>query len=324
MKKRKSSQRKNVLALSGGVGGAKLACGLARVLAPGALTIVANTGDDFEHLGLHISPDIDSLTYALAGVQNEQTGWGRRNETWSFMAALGEIGGETWFKLGDRDLAVHLERTRRLNSGDNLTAVTSDIARAFNIHSRILPMTDGRVRTQVVTEGGKVLDFQRYFVEAQCVPVVTGFIFHGAEQARLSQAVTEALRDPDLHAIVICPSNPFISIDPILAIPELRSELALSYAPVIAVSPIIGGQAVKGPTAKMMKELGMQVDAPAVAAHYQGLLDGFVLDTADAAFANQVDVSVYVCPTLMTSESHCNDLARAVVEFADGFERRDR
>jgi LPPG:FO 2-phospho-L-lactate transferase len=310
------SDRKYVLALSGGVGGAKLACGLARVLEPGALTIVANTGDDFEHLGLHISPDIDTLIYALAGLQNEQTGWGRRDETWSFMEALAALGGEIWFKLGDRDLALHVERTRRLNAGQRLSEITVDIARALGVLSRIVPMTDDRVRTRVLTAGG-ILEFQRYFVQARCVPEVTGFIFDGAEEASPHPAIITAIEDPDLRAIILCPSNPFISIGPMLAIPDLRSALVGSQAPVIAVSPIIGGQAVKGPTAKMMKELGFDVDAAAVAAHYHDLIDGFVIDTADAELVRHIGVPVDVRPILMCDQADREKLARAVLDFAD-------
>lgn len=305
-----------VLALSGGVGGAKLALGLARVLPPGALTVVANTGDDFEHLGLHIAPDLDTVTYALAGVDNPETGWGRRNETWSFMETLAEVGGETWFKLGDRDLALHVERTRRLNAGETLSAVTADVARRLGITSRILPMTDGRVRTQVKTRDG-LLDFQRYFVERQCAPQVTGFVFDGSERAAPHPDILGALRDPRLRAVVICPSNPYISIDPIVTLPGMREGLTAAPAPVIAISPIIAGRAVKGPTAKMMTELGLSVDAGTVAAHYRDILDGYVIDTADAGLADRLDVPVAVMPTLMRCLADRENLARAVLDFAD-------
>jgi LPPG:FO 2-phospho-L-lactate transferase len=305
-----------VLALSGGVGGAKLALGLSRILKPGVLTVVANTGDDFEHLGLHISPDIDTLTYALAGVDNPQTGWGRKDETWSFMAALGEIGGETWFRLGDRDLAVHVERTRRLKAGETLSAITAGIAASLGVASRILPMTDNRVRTLVQTRGG-VLDFQRYFVEAQCAPEATGFVFQGAERASPHPDILAMLGDPQLRAVIICPSNPYISIDPILAMPEFRTALAECAAPVIAVSPIIGGQAVKGPTAKMMAELGRTVDVMTVAEHYRGLIDGFIIDTADAPTASRLDVPILARPVLMLSLADRENLAMAALQFAD-------
>jgi LPPG:FO 2-phospho-L-lactate transferase len=305
-----------VLALSGGVGGAKLALGLARVLPPGNLTVVANTGDDFEHLGLHIAPDLDTLTYVLAGLDNPQTGWGRRDETWSFMAALAELGGETWFRLGDRDLAVHVERTRRLEAGETLSGITADVTRRLGIASRILPMTDDVVRTRVQTRAG-VLDFQRYFVGLQCAPEVTGFIFDGAEQAVPQPDVVAALLDPGLRAVIICPSNPFISIDPILALPGLRKALTATAAPVIGVSPIIAGRAVKGPTAKMMTELGLAVDPITVAAHYRGIIDGYVMDDADAQMAAMLDLPVETTRTLMQSLDDREALARGVLDLAD-------
>jgi LPPG:FO 2-phospho-L-lactate transferase len=312
-----------VLALSGGVGGAKLALGLARVLPSENLTVVANTADDFEHLGLHISPDLDTLTYVLAGLDNPQTGWGRRDETWSFMAALKEIGGETWFQLGDRDLALHVERTRRLKAGETLSEITADVRRRLGIASRILPMTDDKVATRVKTREG-LLDFQRYFVERRCTPQVTGFVFEGAERARPQPQVLEALRHPGLRAVVICPSNPFISIDPILALPDLRAALAATAAPVIAVSPIIAGRAVKGPTAKMMAELGRSVDPLTVAAHYAGLIDGYVMDEADARAAAMLDLPVESTRTLMQSLADREALGRAVLDFADRIATRER
>ncbi len=316
MSSEKTKDARPVLALSGGVGGAKLALGLARVLSPGALTVVANTGDDFVHLGLHIAPDIDTLTYTLAGIQNRDTGWGRDDETWSFMAALGELGGETWFKLGDRDLAVHVERTRQLREGEPLSAITAGIARSLGIASRILPMTDDPVRTRVMTPDGP-MDFQRYFVEAQCAPQVTGFHFAGAADAEPHPEILAALGDPELRAVIICPSNPYISIDPMLALPRLRAALAACAAPVIAISPIIGKQAVKGPTAKMMAELGHAVDAVTVAEHYGDLIDGFVVDTVDASAATRIAVPVMVRPILMRSMSDREQLAAAALEFAD-------
>jgi LPPG:FO 2-phospho-L-lactate transferase len=310
------TDKRLVLALSGGVGGAKLALGLARVLPPGALTVVANTGDDFEHLGLHVAPDLDTVTYALAGLDNPQTGWGRRDETWSFMAALAELGGETWFRLGDRDLAIHVERTRRLKAGETLSEITADLTRRLGIASRILPMTNDAVRTRVQTREG-VLDFQRYFVGLQCAPEVSGFVFDGAAQAVPQPDVVAALRDPDLRAVIICPSNPFISIDPILALPGLRAALAATAAPVIAVSPIIAGRAVKGPTAKMMTELGLTVDPLTVAAHYRGIIDGYMMDDADSHMAAMLDLPVETTRTLMQSLDEREALARAVLDFAD-------
>jgi LPPG:FO 2-phospho-L-lactate transferase len=305
-----------VLALSGGVGGAKLALGLARVLPPGNLTVVANTGDDFEHLGLHVAPDLDTLTYALAGLDNPQTGWGRRDETWSFMEALAGLGGETWFRLGDRDLAMHVERTRRLRNGETLSGITADLTRRLGIGSRILPMTNDKVRTRVETHEG-VLDFQHYFVGRQCAPEVTGFIFAGTAAAAAHPDFLAALRHPGLRAVIICPSNPFISIDPILALPGLRQALAASAAPVIAVSPIIAGRAIKGPTAKMMTELGLEVDPLTVAAHYGGLIDGYVMDDADSQMAAMLDLPVETTRTLMQSLDDREALARAVLDLAD-------
>lgn len=308
--------RGQVLALSGGIGGAKLALGLARVLPPGTLTVVANTADDLEHLGLHISPDLDTLTYTLAGIDNPETGWGRRNETWSFMSALAELDGETWFKLGDRDLALHVERTRRLRAGDPLSTVVADFAIRFGIASRILPMTDSRVRTIVQTRNGTI-EFQRYFVEMGCAPEVTGFVFEGAETAAPHPAILAALRNPCLRAVVICPSNPYISIDPILALRGMRTALSGASAPIVAVSPIIAGHAVKGPTAKMMRELGFTVDARTVAEHFGDLLDGYVIDTADAGLAAELNVPVLVTPTLMTSLADREALAQSVLDFSD-------
>ncbi len=305
-----------VLALSGGVGGAKLVLGLSRVVPPGKLVVVANTGDDFEHLGLHVSPDVDTLLYTLAELDNPETGWGRRNETWTFMAALDALGGETWFRLGDGDLATHVERTRRLRAGDRLSSIIADFARRFGIASRILPMTDDAVRTRVLTSGGW-LDFQRYFVEQQCRPEVEEFCFDGATSARPHQDFIAALAEPALRAVVICPSNPFISVDPILALPGVRDALLRCNAPIVAVAPILGGKAVKGPTAKMMRELGMDVSAAAVAYHYGSLLNGFVLDQADAALAAELSIPTASTNTLMRSLSDREHLAKVVLALAD-------
>jgi len=305
-----------VLALSGGVGGAKLALGLARALPPGGLVVVANTGDDFEHLGLHISPDLDTLTYVLAGLDNPETGWGRRDETWSFMEALGRLGGETWFRLGDRDLAMHVERTRRLKRGETLSGITAELTQRLGVASRILPMSDDRVRTRVRTPDGRI-DFQHYFVGLKCAPPVTGFVFDGAETATVHPDILRLLRFENLRAVIICPSNPFISIDPILALPGLREALLAAAAPVVAVSPIITGRAVKGPTAKMMSELGLEVDALTVASHYRGLIDGYVMDDADSRMAAMLDLPVETTRTLMQSLQDRESLAQVVLALAD-------
>ena len=304
-----------VVALSGGVGGAKLALGLSRVVPADELLIVANTGDDFEHLGLAISPDIDTVMYTLAGLANPELGWGRHDETWSFMETLAAIGGDTWFRLGDRDLAVHVERTRRLHAGETLSAITEDLCRRLGVAPRVLPMSDDPVRTRVRTDDGWI-DFQDYFVHRRCEPVVHELVFHGAETARAHPAFLAALSDPRLTAVVICPSNPFISIDPILALPGVREALADCAAPVVAVSPIIGGRAVKGPTAKMMGEFGMTPSASAVAQRYGTLIDGFVVDFADMDQVASIGARVTLGQTMMTTLADREALARTVLGAA--------
>jgi LPPG:FO 2-phospho-L-lactate transferase len=311
-----SGSERPVLALSGGIGGAKLALGLYRVLPPDTLTIVANPGDDFEHLGLSISPDLDTLLYTLSGLDNPDLGWGRKGETWTFMAALESLGGESWFRLGDGDLATHVERTRRLRAGESLSAIIDDFRRRLGIAARLLPTTDQPVRTRLRTAEGW-LDFQNYFVRLRCEPVVEEIVFTGADAARPNPAVLAALADPDLRAVVICPSNPFISIDPILAVPGVRAALRACAAPVIAVSPIIGGKAVKGPTAKMMTELGLPVDAAAVARHYRDFVDVYIADEVDAAAVAGLDIPVVLARTLMVSREDREALAQTVLAAAD-------
>ena len=306
------------VALSGGVGGAKLALGLSRILAPAQLDVIVNTGDDFEHLGLTICPDLDTLTYTLAGLNNTETGWGRAGETWTFMASLRALGGESWFQLGDGDLAIHVERTRRLAAGEPLSRVTAELTARLGIELSVIPMSDDPVRTFVETAAG-VLAFQHYFVRDQCAPEVTGFEFRGAKTATPSPMALGALADPALDAVVICPSNPFISIDPILAVPGLRGAIEDAAAPVIAVSPIVGGKAIKGPTAKMMLELGVTQSAASVARHYDGLIDGFVLDSEDAASGDEIralGLDVLTTNTVMQSLEDRVSLAADVLEFA--------
>lgn len=310
-----------IIALSGGVGGAKLALGLSRVMPAKDLLVVVNTGDDFEHLGLSISPDIDTVTYTLSGLANRELGWGRHDETWSFMETMESLGGETWFRLGDRDIALHVERTRRLRLGESLSTVTTDICRRLGIESRVIPMSDDPVRTRLRTAEGW-LDFQEYFVHRRCEPVVSELLFQGAGAARPHPDFMAALRDPALQAIVICPSNPFISVEPILAIPGVRQALIDSPAPVIAVSPIIAGQAVKGPTAKMMTELGMDPSAGTVANRYQDLLDGYVIDHADMSEVVSIDARVTLAQTLMRTMEDREALARTVLDAAAVLRRR--
>jgi LPPG:FO 2-phospho-L-lactate transferase len=303
----------SVLALSGGVGGAKLALGLSRVLPPRELTIVANTGDDFEHLGLSISPDIDTLVYTLAGLANPELGWGRHDETWSFMETLATLGGQTWFRLGDRDLAMHVERTRRLRRGETLTDITDDMCRRLGVAARIVPMTDGRMRTRVLSATGW-LDFQDYFVRRRCEPVVQELVFEGDAQPQ--PAFLSLLADPALSAVVICPSNPFISVEPILSLPGVRDALTGCRAPVVAVSPIIAGRAVKGPTAKMMTELGLDPSARAVAEWYGDLLDAYIVDHADAANMDGLRPRITVAKTLMQTLEDREALARVALNAA--------
>ncbi len=309
-----------VLALSGGVGGAKLALGLYRVLPPDALTVIANTGDDFEHLGLSISPDLDTLVYTLSGQSNSELGWGRQGETWTFMEALARLGGETWFRLGDGDLATHIERTRRLAAGESLSAITDAFRRRFGVAARLLPMSDDAVRTKLETDQGP-LDFQDYFVRLRCEPRVRRLEFCGSKTAQPHPGFLATLADPELRAVVICPSNPFISIDPILSIPGVRDALRGCRAPVVAVSPIIGGKAVKGPTAKMMEELGLPVDATAVARHYRDFLNLYVADETDRGRVADIDVPTMFAPTLMVTPEDRERLAYIVIEAADQLRR---
>lgn len=308
----------HIVALSGGVGGAKLALGLDRVLPGETLTIVANTGDDFVHMGLHISPDIDTVLYTLSGLANPETGWGRRDETWEFMGAAKDLGGETWFNLGDRDLALHVLRTARLNEGESLGVIVNDIAKVLSINSEIIPMSDDPVRTMVRTKDG-FLSFQHYFVRDRCEPAVTGFQFDGIDSARPHPKLMHRLTAKNLGAIIICPSNPFVSVDPVLQLNGVRNVLRETAAAIVAVSPIIGGQAVKGPAAKMMKELGMPVSALGVAGFYKGLIDGFVIDDADEASAAEIEalgMNVLVTKTYMKSLEDREGLAAATLDFA--------
>jgi len=307
-----SKQTKKIVALCGGVGGAKLALGLYRTLPPDSLVLAVNTGDDFEHLGLHVSPDLDTVMYTLAGLDNPETGWGRADESWNFMASLEALGGENWFLLGDRDLATHVERTRRLSAGETLTAITAHFAKMLGIRAQLLPMSDDPVRTLVHTEDG-ILPFQHYFVRLRAGPAARGFTFEGAGQARANPAFMAALETAGL--VVICPSNPYLSVDPILAVPGLREALVRNAAPVVAVSPIIGGQAVKGPAAKIMRELGIPPTSSAIARHYEGLIDGLVLDEGDAAEARDIRVPTALTRSLMKSLEDREALARTVLDF---------
>ena len=307
--------RPKVLAISGGIGGAKLALGLQRVLPPGELAVLVNTGDDFRHLGLAISPDLDTVLYTLAGVANAAAGWGREDESWNFFDELTRRGGPSWFKLGDRDLVVHVERTRRLAAGESLTAVMADLGRRFEVPSAILPMSDDPVATVLDTDAG-ALEFQEYFVRRQCEPGVRAVRYAGAETAAANPAALDLLGGPGLSAVVLCPSNPYLSIGPLLAIPALHRALACCAAPIVVISPVIGGRAVKGPTVKLMRELGVEVSPRSLVQHYADIIDGLVLDDEDAPLAPAAGVPTLVTRTLMQTLADRESLARATLEFA--------
>ncbi|HNC07509.1 MAG TPA: 2-phospho-L-lactate transferase [Anaerolineales bacterium] len=305
-----------IAALAGGVGGAKLAQGLAQILPPEDLTVIVNTGDDFEHLGLYVCPDLDTVCYTLAGLANPETGWGRVDETWNTIANIEKLGGPAWFRLGDQDIATHLERTRRLNEGKSLTQITQEFCKAWGIKPVVLPMSDSAVRTMVDTDAGE-LAFQEYFVHRHCEPRVRGFRFEGAEVAEPAPGAREAIESAD--AIVICPSNPWVSVDPILKVLSRKAiPLFPEGKPVVAVSPIIGGKTVKGPAAKMYAELGIEPSALAVAQHYRNRITGFVLDTVDESISSeisQLNINTLTTDTLMNTPTDRARLAIDVLHF---------
>lgn len=307
----------HVLALSGGVGGAKLCAGLAEVLPPDRLTIAVNTGDDFEHLGLTVCPDIDSVVYALAGLNDTQRGWGVKDESWQAMAMLRALGEADWFNLGDRDLAMHIARSWRLRAGESLSNVTARLTAALGIAHAVVPMSDAPVRTQVETDEGW-MDFQQWFVGQQCGPAVRAIRFAGLSAAP-SPGLAGALARDDLAAVVICPSNPFVSVDPILALDGVRAALARRKVPVVAVSPLVCGQAIKGPLAKMLADAGHPCNNSSIADHYAGLVDHLLIDEADAAEAPELRArcaAVTVTATVMRSAEDRNRLAREALSAA--------
>ena len=310
-----------VLALSGGVGGAKLCLGLDDLLPSGQLHIACNTGDDFEHLGLTICPDIDTVLYTLGGISNPQQGWGLEGETWQVLAALEQLGADSWFRLGDRDLATHLWRAGELARGTTLSAVTAELARHLGVQAAVYPMSDDPVRTLVHTAEGD-LPFQHYFVREQCRPPVQGFSFAGVASAALQPALAALCASGSLAGVIICPSNPFVSIDPILQLDSFWQTLRESQIPVLAVAPIVAGQALKGPAAKMMAELNLPVTATGVAAHYArrypGLIGTFVLDHSDATLASAIQelgMEVEVTATIMRERADKQGLASACLEL---------
>lgn len=303
-----------VVVLTGGVGGAKLVEGLHAAADPSSVIAIVNTGDDFVHLGLSISPDIDTLLYTLSGQSNPELGWGRAEETWNFMAALRSLGGETWFQLGDGDLALHVLRTYRLRQGQPLSRITADFAAAWGIRCEVLPMTDDKVSTEIETQEEGTLTFQQYFVAKACRPAARSIRFSGCDKAVPAPGVLKALLNPQNRAIVIAPSNPFLSIDPILSVPEIRHALEHSPAPVIAVSPLVGGTAVKGPTAKLMMELDLPVSASTVAKHYASFLNGIIIDARDPPQA--LSVPSVRTDILMNSVNDKKRVATVALELA--------
>ena len=309
-----------VLALAGGVGGAKLALGLARILPPERLVIVVNTGDDEEFHGLHVSPDVDTMTYTLSGLYNPETGWGINGDTFETLDMLNRLGAETWFNLGSRDFAMHIRRTELLRRGATLSQATAQLTTALGIRHPIVPMSDQPLRTVLDTDAG-TLAMQEYFVKHRAEPAVRAIRYEGAENARPSPAFAIALRSAS--AIVICPSNPFLSVAPILAIPGIRRAIERYDGPRIAVSPIVGGDAVRGPAGKIMAELGAPVSAVGVAREYRGLCDVLALDTQDADLADDVmaqGIEPAVMPTIMQTDDDKIALARRVLQVTTGAE----
>jgi LPPG:FO 2-phospho-L-lactate transferase len=311
-----------IVALAGGVGGAKLAQGLYGILPPEGLAVIVNTADDFDRFGLHISPDLDTVMYTLAGIANPATGWGIEGDTFEAIEMLGRYGRETWFRLGDRDLATHIARTERLRRGATLSETTAELAAALGVRARLLPMCDEPVASLVDTPAGR-LEFQDYFVKRHQQDEVRGLVFDGAERATLSAAVAEVLDAAE--AIVVCPSNPFVSVGPILAVPGLRRRLAAARAPRVAVSPIVGGQAIKGPAAAMLASLGHEVSPVGVAQLYAGLIDGMVIDEQDAALRPRIEelgMAVVVTGTIMGDRPDRERLAARVLDLCGALASR--
>lgn len=308
-----------IVALAGGVGGARLADGLAQVVQPDDLTVIVNTADDFTHLGLKISPDLDTVCYTLAGMANPETGWGRINETWNVFESLKKMGMPDWFQLGDSDLATHLIRSTRLNEGLTISQITLDFCKRWGVQVKVFPMSDDIIQTWVYTNKGD-LEFQEYFVHQQCEPIVKGFTFEGAEKSKPAPGVLEAIEKCDV--VVICPSNPWVSIDPILSIPNIKQVLENHL--VISVSPIIGGKTIKGPAAKMFAELGILPSALAVAQHYENLIHSIVIDNSDNALItdiNDLGIRTYVTDIFMRDHLDRGRLAHDIIDYINGIVR---
>ncbi len=307
-----------IVALAGGVGGAKLAEGLALAVNPDDLAVVVNTADDFDLYGLRICPDLDTVLYTLAGLADPVNGWGIAGDTYHALDAIARYGRDPWFRLGDRDLATHILRTDRLRQGATLTAVTAELGAGLGVRARLLPMTDDPVATLVDTPAGR-LGFQDYFVARRQEDDVLGVVFDGVEAVHLPAGVAAAVGAAEV--IVLCPSNPIVSVGPILAVPGMRQVLADAASPIVAVSPIVGGRALKGPADRMLATLGHEVSAAGVAALYAGLVDGLVIDEADRALASRIEalgIAVLVAPTVMGGTDDRRRLAEQTLAFARG------
>jgi len=306
-----------ITALAGGVGAARLLRGLVRVVAPTEVTAVVNTGDDTELHGLHISPDLDTVTYTLAGLNDDERGWGLAGETWGAMDSLERLGGQTWFRLGDHDLATHLYRTQRLHDGATLSQVTAEITESLGIEARLVPMSDDPVRTRLTLVDGPEVSFQEYFVGHRHAVAVESLRFAGAEAARAAPGVIAAIAEADV--VVVCPSNPIVSIGPLLAVPGIADALAARRADTVAVSPIIAGAALKGPADRLMAELGREPTVVGVARGYASFVGTLVVDDADAGLVDAVEacgVRCVVAPTIMHSPEHAAALAARLLEVA--------
>jgi LPPG:FO 2-phospho-L-lactate transferase len=311
-----------VCALAGGVGGAKLASGLQDVLSQGDLSVVVNTADDFDLWGMHICPDVDTVMYTLAGISNPETGWGIAGESFATLNTLERYGEDTWFKLGDRDLATHVLRTHRIRSGETLTEVTAGLSGALGVESAVLPMSDDPVSTVLETPEGR-LEFQEYFVRRRQRDEVLGVELRGIEEARPAEGALAAISDAD--AIVLCPSNPVVSVGPILALPGMMEALVSASAPKVAVSPIVGGRALKGPADRMLASLGHEVSSTGVARMYEGLVDGMVIDRIDErerAGIEAIGMRVLATGSVMRDAEDRGRLASETLEFGAGMVAR--
>ena len=302
---------KNYLLLCGGVGGAKLALGFKNSIDPENLTIAVNTGDDFTHLGLRICPDLDTVMYTLAGESDISKGWGRKNESWNMLSALSDMEGETWFQLGDKDLATHLQRTYLINSGQSLTEATHNLCDSFNLPKYIFPMSNQSVETYIQTKN-RLLSFQEYFVKLKCEPPVTDFVFKGLDKADFNKDLDLSIYDE----IIICPSNPYVSIDPMLQLPKLNNYLHDFSHKVTTISPIVNAQSLKGPTAKMMQELGQEVSVKTIAKFYKNYSKRIFIDSSDVTESdelNELGYEVHIGDLIMNSLDKKNALAQTII-----------